>query len=72
VRLDGRPLDLDGAAFGGGFHAVESHGQTAWRWTDGAATLALEAPGLVEITVHMTAQTWTRSAAPILRLVQAG
>jgi hypothetical protein len=71
VRVDGRALDLDSEAFGSGFYWTERQGDTAWRWTDGEASLTLAAPALVEIALHMTAQSWTRPAAPFLRVVSA-
>jgi hypothetical protein len=71
LRVDGQVLDLASDALGAGFHPLESHGDLAWRWTDGAADLALAGPALLEVTLHMTAPVWKR-AAPQLRLVQAG
>lgn len=74
VRVDGQPLDLEDAAFGAGFMAVERHGDSAWRWTDGAARLTLpagEGPALLELRLTMTAPAWTRPAAR-LKLVKAG
>lgn len=70
VRVDGEPLPLDAAAFGAGFHAVERDGAQAWRWTDGAGVLSLEAgaPVMLEIAVTMSAPGWTR-AAPRLAIV---
>lgn len=62
VRIDGTDLPLDDAAFGAGFHAREGDGTDGWRWTDGAAVLALDAraPVMLEIAVSMTAPTWCR------------
>jgi hypothetical protein len=39
--LDGVPLDLAGPAIGPGFHLLEGEGDSRWRWTDGAATIAI-------------------------------
>jgi hypothetical protein len=67
VRVDGVALPLDAAAFGEGFHAVERNGGQLWRWTDGAAVLAIEAgaPVMIELDVVMTAPTWLRPAAAL-------
>ncbi len=72
VRVNGEVLALDNDAFGAGFYGLESHAATSWRWTNGAASLALrlDAPVVVEVAVHMVAPTWKRRA-PTLRLVQA-
>lgn len=70
LRVDGRVLDLDESAFGAGFLPVEREGEAAWRWTDGAATLNLSGPAMVEVALHMVVQSWTRPAAAYLRLVQ--
>jgi hypothetical protein len=72
LKLDGEPLDL-AQAFTQGAHDLETHEAQAWRWTNGAAHLALTLaePAMVEITVMMTAPTWQRQV-PALRLVQAG
>jgi hypothetical protein len=69
LRVDGAALDLAGDAFGLGFCEVERHGDAAWRWTDGEATLALAGPALVEIALHMTAAHWRRPVGQRLRLV---
>jgi hypothetical protein len=37
LRVNGEALALDGAAFGAGFHALESQGELAWRWLVQAA-----------------------------------
>ncbi len=49
VRCAGIDLELDDALCAGGFHPREQDGDTAWRWTDGAATLRLPAGGALEI-----------------------
>jgi hypothetical protein len=72
LRVDGRVRELDDAAFGAGFLAVEREGDAAWRWTDGAAVLALDGPAMVEVVLHMVAQSWSRPAAPYLKLVRVG
>lgn len=73
VRVNGQPLPLDGAAFGAGFHPLETRQAAAWRWTDGEASLRLdlEAQAMVETTLWMVAPSWKRPAAQ-LRLVKAG
>jgi hypothetical protein len=71
LRVNGEAMALDGAAFGAGFHALETHGDTAWRWTDGESALALglAAPAMIEVTLLMVAPSWKRKA-PMLKLVQ--
>jgi hypothetical protein len=49
IVVGGRPVALDGAALGEGFHPVERRGAQQWRWTDGAARLLL--PGAPRSTV---------------------
>lgn len=73
LKLDGQPLDLTGHALGQGFHALETHGEHAWRWTDGGGRLALTLaePAMLEVALLMVSPTWKRPAAN-LRLVQAG
>jgi hypothetical protein len=73
LRVNGQALALDGAVFGAGFHTLETYGDYVWRWTDGAATLALglDAPAMIEVVLHMVAPSWKRRA-PELRLVAAG
>jgi hypothetical protein len=73
LKLDGQPLDLTGHALGQGFHALETHGEHAWRWTDGEGRLALTLaePAMLEVALLMVSPTWKRPAAN-LRLVQAG
>jgi hypothetical protein len=73
LKLDGRALDLDASAFGPGFHAVETHGETSWRWTDGEAALRLplETPAMLEAALLMIAPAWIRPAANLC-LVQVG
>lgn len=82
LRVDGVRIPLDAAMFGAGFHALEhvaDKGEGAdagagtakgWRWTDGAATLALDAaePVMIEVSLAMVAPTWVRHA-PVLRAV---
>ncbi len=74
LKLDGAALDLAAPAFGAGFHGLETHGEQAWRWTDGAAVLdgALAQPAMVEIVLRGLIPTWTRPAAPRLMLVKVG
>jgi hypothetical protein len=69
LKLDGQSVDL-AQAFTHGAHDLETHGVQAWRWTNGAAYLALTLaePAMVEITVMMVAPTWQRQI-PALRLV---
>jgi hypothetical protein len=54
-----RELPLDAPAFGDGFHAVESLGPRRWRWTDGAASLAipddLQGQGGLLLDLHVAA-----------------
>lgn len=67
LRIDGETMALDADQFGTGFHAVENHGDTAWRWTNGAAVLALGHHGActIEIDVAMVAPSWRREAAAL-------
>jgi hypothetical protein len=41
VWIDGVPFSLEDACLAAGFHAMEGDGQQRWRWTDGAAVIAL-------------------------------
>jgi hypothetical protein len=70
LRVDGEAVALTGETLGAGLHPLERAGANAWRWTDGAARLNLSGPCLVELTVSMAAQTWTRPAAAFLKLVK--
>ncbi len=72
VRLDGKPLELDGEIFGKGFYPTERQEQHAWRWTDGAAKLGLSLlqTAMVEVSVIMVAPSWKRPV-PNLRVVVA-
>ncbi|HEX7853242.1 MAG TPA: Hint domain-containing protein [Sphingobium sp.] len=69
LRVDGAVIALDDDRLGVGFHPVEVHGDSQWRWTDGNAKLALANAGAVmlEIEIMMVAPTWQR-AAPALRI----
>ena len=52
VLVNGRVVPLDTAALGAGFHPAERRDGETWRWTDGAAQLALgpaRGPLLVEL-----------------------
>jgi hypothetical protein len=72
LRVNGEAVALDGSAFAAGWYPPETHGELSWRWTNGEAALALalDAPAMVEVALHMVAPTWKRKA-PALRLVQA-
>ena len=73
LRVNGQGVALDETAhFGAGFYGFEMHDGHAWRWMDGAATLALTfaAPALVEINLHMIVPTWKR-CSPAVRLARA-
>lgn len=51
---------LDSAAWGAGLHGVETAGDRSWRWTDGAALLALPAgASVLEIELAGTLPGWT-------------
>jgi len=41
LRVDGETIGLDDARLGLGFHAIETHGDRAVRWTDGEAILVV-------------------------------
>lgn len=70
LRVDGESIDLDAGVFGQGFYPVETHEQSAWRWTDGAAELRVpaERPMMIELSYIMVAPSWKR-LAPQLRVV---
>ena len=53
--LDGAAIGLGDGRLGAGWHAMEAGG--AWRWTDGAAALAIEG-GVLEIAVAMGEVYW--------------
>lgn len=53
LRLDGRPIARDDARLGRGWHAPEPD----WRWTDGAAEIAL-AGRVLEVDVAMPQRSW--------------
>jgi hypothetical protein len=54
LRANGRAVALDDARLGSGWHAPDGD----WRWTDGAATLALAGVRELEIAVAITACYW--------------
>ena len=69
VRVDGAAIGLDDAAFGAGFHAIERNGETAWRWTNGAAAfVGTGDAAVIDVTLAIVAPTWTRPV-PQLRAV---
>jgi hypothetical protein len=57
LRHAGSPVSLADRRLGAGWHAVETAGSAAWRWTDGDALLAL-GPGPLEIDLALTARYW--------------
>ncbi|EKU73387.1 MULTISPECIES: Hint domain-containing protein [Sphingomonadales] len=67
LRTDGEAVALDADLFGAGFHAAESHGNTAWRWSDGAGVIELAGRGActIDIELAMVAPTWRREAATL-------
>ena len=59
------PIDLDDAdIFGPGWHEVEGPDGQVHRWTDGAATLSVTGPGVLEITIGNAWLRPSRLAAP--------
>ena len=50
LAVDGRPVPLDDARLGAGFHPVERDGAAMWRWTDGAAVLPASLLGRARAT----------------------
>ena len=60
IWVDGTPLALTDPALGAGFHPVETRGAASWRWTDGAAQLALPAvrPVTLDFDLLMVAPNW--------------
>ncbi len=49
-----RVLSMDHPALAGGWHAIEGAGADAWRWTDGAGRIRLQAgPAAVVVEVHL-------------------
>lgn len=68
LRIDGEAIALDSALFGDGFHPTESHGDMAWRWTDGESVIGVEhrRACTIEVDVAMVAPSWRREAAAIL------
>ncbi|MDE2575030.1 MAG: Hint domain-containing protein [Rhodospirillales bacterium] len=58
LAIDGRGLDLDDPCLGAGFFPIEHAGDSAWRWTDGAAVLHLTAPARLEVTLAATLPYW--------------
>ncbi|MBV2150044.1 Hint domain-containing protein [Sphingobium sp. AS12] len=68
LLIDGEAIALENALFGGGFHPTESHGDMAWRWTDGESVIGVDhrRACTIEIDVAMVAPSWRREAATIL------
>lgn len=59
VRLGGSAIPLADARLGRGWHAPERGADSVvWRWTDGAAEIALAGGGLLDIVVAMTECYW--------------
>ncbi len=58
--LDGDELDLDGLAPDAGFLPTERNGAARWRWTDGAARLALAPRGVEAMLEIEYRPAWTR------------
>ncbi len=52
----------DHACFGAGFHAPEYHGISWFRWTDGAARLAVSGIRMIELTVKGHQPVWRQTA----------
>ena len=58
IALNGQVIQLDEPSLGAGFHPTERHDRRAWRWTDGAATLRLDRPGRLDITLALSQSYW--------------
>jgi len=59
LALNGAPIALADARLGGGWHELEHTAEgAAWRWTDGAAALALAGGGVLTVSVLLTERYW--------------
>ncbi len=58
LRHDGQPIALADPRLGAGWHGVETAGRRRWRWTGGAAQIALETAGILEIRLGPTMDYW--------------
>lgn len=56
IRADGRPIPLDDARLGAGWHAREAG--AGWRWTDGDACIAITGVRLLDIEIAFAAPAW--------------
>jgi hypothetical protein len=67
LRGDGQAIALDDARLGSGWHAPErGDGEGAapgWRWTDGAAALALSGVRELDVVVAITGRYWVQPLA---------
>jgi len=62
LALDGAPVALDDARLVSGFHAMETSGAAQWRWTDGAAMIALAGERRLRLDLLRTPLEWRRAA----------
>ena len=53
IVADGKPVPLDSAALGAGFHPIEPRGAKQGRWTDGAAQVHLPCAGSRPIVLEL-------------------
>jgi hypothetical protein len=64
IKFDGHAIPLTDARLRSGWHEVESAGlDTAWRWTDGDAALALAGVDTLDIEVAITERYWIERKA---------
>jgi hypothetical protein len=60
IAVDGKSIAMTGRRLGRGWHAHEGSG-IGWRWTDGAAELAVPAGRSLAVEVAMTESYWLES-----------
>lgn len=62
---DFNEMPVDHPALGRGWHAVETHGRSMWRWTDGAAALPIgSGDSAITLEVHVRATATYRLDRP--------
>ena len=65
LSLDAEIITLDDARLGAGWHAVEQ----GFRWTDGAAEIAVGAARQLRVEIWLAARSWQATPTAPQRLV---
>jgi hypothetical protein len=74
IVADGCVIALDDVRLGVGFHGVEHQGPLAWRWTNGAAELAIPpdparaaGPRVLDLLIRAVARSWVHPRPELTR-----